>query len=274
MPNPAEINVGVIRIEGTNCEEESAAAFSSLGCNVEKVHLKQLVGDVAKSNCRNLMDYDALYFPGGFSSGDYVRAGAIFASRIKSGLQSQVDEYINEGRPVLGVCNGFQILVEMGALPGTETGTSNIPDAVLHTNDSSRFEARHVHLRVESDSQSIFTKNYKTNQVLSIPNAHAEGKLMMNQEKFEELERNKQIAFRYCNPDGKLNPGYPWNPNGVAHDIAGITNPKGNVLGMMPHPERVFHGWQHNDWTSSDINPDGPGDGRPLFQGVVDFLCQ
>ena len=274
MPNPSEINVGVIRIEGTNCEDESAAAFSSLGCNAEKIHLKQLLGDVEKSNCRNLMDYDALYFPGGFSSGDYVRAGAIFASRVKSGLQSQVDEYINEGRPVLGVCNGFQILVEMGALPGTESGTSPIPDAVLHTNDSSRFEARHVHLRVESNSQSFFTKNYETNQVLSIPNAHAEGKLMMSQEKFEKLDKNNQIAFRYCSPEGELNPGYPWNPNGVAHDVAGITNPRGNVLGMMPHPERVFHGWQHTDWTSSGMNPEGPGDGRPLFQGVVDFLCQ
>jgi len=274
MPDPSEINVGVVRIEGTNCEDESAAAFSSLGCNAEKIHLKQLLGDVEKSKCRNLMDYDALYFPGGFSSGDYVRAGAIFASRVKSGLQSQVDEYINEGRPVLGVCNGFQILVEMGALPGTKSGTSAIPDAVLHTNDSSRFEARHVHLRVESNSQSLFTKNYEANQVLSIPNAHAEGKLMMSQEKFEELDKNNQIAFRYCSPEGELNPGYPWNPNGVAHDIAGITNPKGNVLGMMPHPERVFHGWQHTDWTSSGMNPEGPGDGRPLFQGVVDFLCQ
>jgi len=274
MPDPSEINVGVVRIEGTNCEDESAAAFSSLGCNAEKIHLKQLLGDVEKSKCRNLMDYDALYFPGGFSSGDYVRAGAIFASRVKSGLQSQVDEYINEGRPVLGVCNGFQILVEMGALPGTKSGTSAIPDAVLHTNDSSRFEARHVHLRVESNSQSLFTKNYETNQILSIPNAHAEGKLMMSQEKFEELDKNNQIAFRYCSPEGELNPGYPWNPNGVAHDIAGITNPKGNVLGMMPHPERVFHGWQHTDWTSSGMNPEGPGDGRPLFQGVVDFLCQ
>ena len=274
MPDPSEIRVGVIRIEGTNCEDESAAAFSSLGCNVEKVHLKQLLGDVEKSNCRNLMDYDALYFPGGFSSGDYIRAGAIFASRVKSGLKSQVDEYINEGRPVLGVCNGFQILVEMGALPGTDSGTSEAPNAVLHTNDSSRFEARHVHLRVESKSQSFFTKNYDTNQVLSVPNAHAEGKLMLNQSQFEELEKNNQIAFRYCDKEGELNPGYPWNPNGVAHDIAGITNPKGNVLGMMPHPERVFHGWQHADWTSSGMNPDGPGHGRPLFEGVVDFLCQ
>ena len=274
MPDPSEIRVGVIRIEGTNCEDESAAAFSSLGCNVEKVHLKQLLGDVEKSNCRNLMDYDALYFPGGFSSGDYIRAGAIFASRVKSGLKSQVDEYINKGKPVLGVCNGFQILVEMGALPGTDSGTTEFPNAVLHTNDSSRFEARHVHLRVESKSQSFFTKNYDTNQVLSVPNAHAEGKLMMDQSQFEELEKNNQIAFRYCDKEGQLNPGYPWNPNGVAHDIAGITNSKGNVLGMMPHPERVFHGWQHTDWTSSGMNPDGPGHGRPLFEGVVDFLCQ
>ena len=274
MADSLDIKVGVLRIEGTNCEDESALAFSSLGCDVEKIHLKQLLGDVDKSKQRNIMDYDALYFPGGFSSGDYVRAGAIFASRIKSGLKSQVHEYINEGRPVLGVCNGFQILVELGALPGQDSGISNVPEAVLHTNDSSRFEARHVHLRVESSNQSLFTKKYKTNQVLSIPNAHAEGKLMVEPEKFKELDDNNQIAFRYCSPEGDLNPGYPWNPNGVAHDIAGITNPKGNVLGMMPHPERVFHGWQHADWTSSGIAPDGPGDGRPLFEGVVDFLCQ
>ena len=101
MPDPSDIRVGVLRIEGTNCEDESALAFSSLGCQAEKVHLKQLLGEVEKSECRNIMDYDALYFPGGFSSGDYVRAGAIFASRVKSGLKSQVDEYINDGRPVL-----------------------------------------------------------------------------------------------------------------------------------------------------------------------------
>jgi len=274
MPDPSDIRVGVLRIEGTNCEDESALAFSSLGCQTEKVHLKQLLGEVEKSECRNIMDYDALYFPGGFSSGDYVRAGAIFASRVKSGLKSQVDEYINEGRPILGICNGFQILVELGALPGTDSGTSEIPDAVLHTNDSSRFEARHVHLSVEPNSHSFFTENYVPNQVLSVPNAHAEGKLMMDASKFAEIQDRNQVAFRYCDQNGGSNPGYPWNPNGAAYDIAGITNPKGNVLGMMPHPERVFHGWQHTDWTSSGRDPDGPGDGRALFEGVVDFLCQ
>ena len=274
MPDPSDILVGVLRIEGTNCESESALAFSSLGCQTEEVHLKQFLGEVETSECRDIFDYDALYFPGGFSSGDYVRAGAIFASRVKSGLKSQVDEYINEGRPVLGVCNGFQILVELGALPGTESGISDVPEAVLHTNDSSRFEARHVYLSVESDSNSFFTKNYKPNQVLAIPNAHAEGKLMMPSSKFEEVENQNQVAFRYCNEVGAGNPGYPLNPNGAAYDIAGITNPRGNVLGMMPHPERVFHGWQHSDWTATGRNPEGPGDGRALFEGVVDFLCQ
>ena len=90
MSDPSDIRVGVLRIEGTNCEDESALAFSSLGCNTEKVHLKQLIGEVERSECRDIMDYDALYFPGGFSSGDYVRAGAIFASRVKSGLKSSI----------------------------------------------------------------------------------------------------------------------------------------------------------------------------------------
>ena len=89
-----------------------------------------------------------------------------------------------------------------------------------------------------------------------------------------EIENNNQVAFRYCNSEGSLDSGYPWNPNGAPNDIAGITNSRGNVLGMMPHPERVFHGWQHTDWTSSGKKPDGPGDGRALFEGVVEFLCK
>ena len=89
-----------------------------------------------------------------------------------------------------------------------------------------------------------------------------------------EIENNNQVAFRYCNSEGLLDSGYPWNPNGAPNDIAGITNSTGNVLGMMPHPERVFHGWQHTDWTSSGKKPDGPGDGRALFEGVVEFLCK
>ena len=149
-----------------------------------------------------------------------------------------------------------------------------MPNAVLHTNDSNRFEARHVNLKVNSSNKSFFLDKYDANQILAIPNAHAEGKLILEKDKLEEIEANNQVAFRYCNSEGSLESGYPWNPNGAPNDIAGITNSKGNVLGMMPHPERVFHGWQHTDWTSSGRNPDGPGDGRALFEGVVEFLCK
>ena len=131
MTSPQELNIAVLRIEGTNCEDEAAAAFSQLGCNTEQVHLKQLLAEAQPH--RQLADYDALFIPGGFSAGDYVRAGAIFAARLRAGLRAPLDEYINSGAPVLGVCNGFQILVETGALPGTPDGLSEGPQAVLHT---------------------------------------------------------------------------------------------------------------------------------------------
>ena len=272
MTSPQELNIAVLRIEGTNCEDEAAAAFSQLGCNAEQVHLKQLLGE-AKPH-RKLADYDALFLPGGFSAGDYVRAGAIFAARLRAGLRDSLNEYINSGAPVLGVCNGFQILVETGALPGTPDGLSEGPEAVLHTNDSNRFEARTVMLKVEGNGDSPFTSRYARGQVIAIPNAHAEGKLQLPDDQLAVLEQSGQVAFRYCDPEGNTGAGYPWNPNGAPGNIAGITNPRGNVLGMMPHPERVFHGWQHSDWASNGRNPDGPGDGRPLFEGVIKHLCR
>ena len=272
MTSPQELNIAVLRIEGTNCEDEAAAAFSQLGCNTEQVHLKQLLAEAQPH--RQLADYDALFIPGGFSAGDYVRAGAIFAARLRAGLHAPLDEYINSGAPVLGVCNGFQILVETGALPGTPDGLSEGPQAVLHTNDSDRFECRTVMLRVEGNGDSPFTSHYEPGQVIAVPNAHAEGKLQLPEARLNALEQSGQVAFRYCDPEGKTSAGYPWNPNGAPGDIAGITNPRGNVLGMMPHPERVFHGWQHSDWPSSGRDPAGPGAGRLLFDGVVRHLCR
>ncbi len=271
--SPEETTVCVLRIEGTNCEDESAAAFAALGCRAEQVHLKQLLGEVPGEE-RRLADYDALFIPGGFSAGDYVRAGAILAARMRAGLRAQLDEYINEGRPVLGVCNGFQVLVELGALPGTADGLSEHAEAVLHTNDSSRFECRPTLLRVEPGARTLFTAHYEPEQVVAIPSAHAEGKLLLPDGRLAELEANGQVAFRFCDPAGDIGAGYPWNPNGAPGNVAGITNPRGNVLGMMPHPERAFHSWQHADWGSTDRDPEGAGDGRPLFTAVVDFLCR
>ncbi|MCH2440706.1 MAG: phosphoribosylformylglycinamidine synthase subunit PurQ, partial [Candidatus Poseidoniia archaeon] len=139
---------------------------------------------------------------------------------------------------------------------------------------SDRFECRTVMLRVEGNGQSPFTSHYEPGQVIAVPNAHAEGKLQLPDGRLNALEQSGQVAFRYCDPEGNTGAGYPWNPNGAPGDIAGITNPRGNVLGMMPHPERVFHGWQHSDWASNGRDPAGPGDGRLLFEGVVRHLCR
>ncbi len=136
-----DIKICVLRIEGTNCEDESFRAFKRLGANPEQVHLKQLTGqDVWDSEKRDLMDYHILMIPGGFSSGDYVRAGAIWAARMKSKLAGPLTDFVKDGRAVLGVCNGFQVLVELGILPGIDNVMRPVPDAVLATTASFRFE--------------------------------------------------------------------------------------------------------------------------------------
>ncbi len=267
-----EIKAGVLRIEGTNCEDESNLAFKRLGIQSEKVHLKQLIGeDVDPDEERDLHEYDILMFPGGFSAGDYVRAGAIFGARMKSRLAAELEKYIDTGKPVLGVCNGFQVLVEMGALPAMDELMSSVPKAALETNESNRFECRPSLLQVEENSNCIFTRKYKQDDTVLYPSAHKEGKFVLNNDiTIEHLEDNDQIVFRYTTPDGS-EPTYPWNPNGSKDHIAGICNPQGNVLGLMPHPERVFSRYTKPDWTRSKVDME-QGDGRLLFESAIEYI--
>ncbi len=283
--DPSDLKVCVLLIEGTNCETESAAAFAALGCQAEQVHLKQVLKEVAEARHRDLLDYDLLFFPGGFSAGDYIRAGAIFAARSRAGLSKPLSRFIEEGRPVLGVCNGFQVLVELGALPGLDGPgldgpglLSKTPQAILNTNDSARYECRPVILRYPGESPSLFSRKLEAGQTLTMPAAHAEGKLLFPAEFADEIYKKLfdggQVVFQYVDPAGDINASYPWNPNGAPHNIAGLCNPAGNVLGLMPHPERAFHRWQHSDWTGSQADPEGPGDGRTVFESVVEWLCE
>jgi phosphoribosylformylglycinamidine synthase len=269
------VKVCVLRIEGTNCEEETANAFRLVGAVPEKVHLKQLIHTCPKEMRRNLGDYDILVLPGGFSAGDYVRAGAIFAARMRSSLSKELKEFVNSGRPILGICNGFQILVELGFLPAFGTVMSAEPQAALYMNSSGRFECIPTLLKHENKGSCLFTSAVPKGKVLLVPCAHAEGKLMFEQERemklVEELERNDQVVFRYVDPNGNY-AGYPWTPNGSVSSIAGICNKEGNVMGLMPHPERVFHRYQHPDWTRSGLDPDGDGDGKAVFQSAVDHV--
>ena len=269
-----EIKVAVLRIEGTNCEDETVEAFRTLGVQAEAVHLKQFYSDMIKeSDSRNIWDYSCLVFPGGFSAGDYVRAGAIFSARVKSLLRNDLEEFIREGYPILGICNGFQILVELGALPGFDEDKpiADKPQMALAINDSNRFECRPTYLRHENRGKCIFTRRYG-DEIVMFPVAHAEGKVVFplgrEEEFFETLRENDQIVFRYVDSEGNY-AGYPWNPNGSFKNIAGICNVKGNVFGLMPHPERVIHPWQHPDWMRVERRE---GDGLRLFESVVDYL--
>mgnify|MGYP005834188813 CR=1 FL=1 len=274
--NIEDIKVCVLRIEGTNCEEEAYNAFKMLGAQPEKVHLKQLIGAAPSDLRRDLDDYQILMFPGGFSAGDYVRAGAIFAARIKSHLGAAVENFVSSGRPVLGVCNGFQILVELGLLPSFEETMTEAPQSALYTNDSGRFECRPTYLKHENHGKCVFTSLLPRGEVVLFPSAHAEGNLRFPKDRemeiLRQLEENDQLVFRYVDPEGNYD-GYPWTPSGSVGSIAGICNPEGNVLGLMPHPERVMFRYQHPDWTR-DSDPNAPGDGRVIFRSALDHVAK
>ena len=267
-----EIKVAVVRIEGTNCEDETVLAFKNLGVFCESVHLKQFYSDMIRDEeQRNITDYNCLVFPGGFSAGDYVRAGAIFSARTKSVLQKDIENFIKTGYPVLGICNGFQVLVELGALPGFDEDKpiAEKPEMALGVNESNRFECRPSFLKHENRGKCVFTRKLKKDVVM-FPVAHAEGRVIFpmgkEEEYVEKLKENDQIVFRYVNDKGDY-AGYPWNPNGSYYNIAGICNVKGNVFGLMPHPERVFWSYQHPDERSDEY-----GDGKAVFESVIEYL--
>jgi phosphoribosylformylglycinamidine synthase subunit PurQ / glutaminase len=267
------LRVALLLIEGTNCDRELLVAMRALGTAPEVVHLKQLEGrDVPPGLERRLSDFDVLLIPGGFSGGDYVRAGAIFAARLRASLGPELTEFVREGHLVGGICNGFQVLTELGLLPGRKGGGLGIPEAALMANDSGHFECRPTYIRWEGGN-FLPLRSTPRGTVFMFPVAHAEGKLVLADAptRLPTLARSGQVLFRWTAPDGS-GAGYPWNPNGSVGDIAGLTNPEGNVFGLMPHPERHFFRIQAPDWTRSG-SPDGPGDGQRFLSAVVEHAA-
>jgi len=258
-------------MEGTNNEQDMKRAFEAAGADAAYVHLKQLTDRVPSRRREDLMDHDALAIPGGFSAGDYVRAGAIFAARLEAEAGDQVQAFHQDERPIVGVCNGFQGLVELGLLPGREHdgGLGGAPTVALTMNTSDRYECRPSLLRVE-ESNCPFLDGYDPDEPVVFPSAHAEGRLQPGPEAgVDELAEDGHVVFRYTGPDGEDDPEHPWNPNGSPGAVAGLTDTTGTVVGLMPHPDRAVHGYQHPDWTRGR-DPTAPGDGRPLFEGVVE----
>jgi len=266
-----EIKVCILRVGGTNCDAETKRAIDDSGVQAEIVHLNTIVAK------KNLLDYTALVFPGGFSYGDYVRAGAILAKGILAKFGDQLKEFVKEERPILGICNGFQVLVEAGLLPGFD-GASELPQVALATNVPIGYRCIWAYLKHENTGKCIFTQTIGKGKVLAMPVAHAEGRFMFDREKerdyMQRLCDNDQLVFRYCTEEGDYANGkYPFNPNRAFHDIAGICDSTGTILGLMPHPERAYYGWQLSDWTKRERAP-RYGDGKTIFESMIKHLTK
>ena len=225
----------IVVFPGSNCDADCLhIARDLLGCEAEYVWHKD----------RDLKGADAVVLPGGFAYGDYLRAGAL--ARFSPVMES-VSEFAKSGRPVLGICNGFQVLLEAGLLPGA-----------VRVNRGLRYVCRDVFMRVEN-AETAFTRLYERGSVVRMPIGHMEGNYTAPPQTLEALEREGRVAFRYCDADGRVTDDA--NPNGAAANIAGITNREGNVVGLMPHPDRCSEGVLGNDV------------GRKMFESAVVALA-
>jgi phosphoribosylformylglycinamidine synthase I len=266
-----DIKVCVLRVGGTNCDTETKRAFTELGVQSETLQVSELIKRHA------LLDYNVLVFPGGFSYGDYVRSGVIFARHLAANLGKEIQMFVEEGRPILGICNGFQIMVEYGLLPGFD-GISAYPEATLATNEPAGFKCKWVYLKQENSGNCAFTRAIPKGKIIRLPIAHGEGRWLFPKEKenalLKKLIDEDMLVFRYCTKNGEsADNAYPANPNGSFHDIAGICNKEGNIFGLMPHPERAMYWWQQPDWTSRQSKLKY-GDGKLIFKSIIDKITK
>lgn len=231
----------VLRTAGTNCAAETAHALQMCSAKVDLLHLSRII-----SQPKKLRDYTILVIPGGFSYGDDVAAGKILANELKFKIGKELQLFVQEKKLVIGICNGFQVLVKTGLLPGS--GLQNFVQTVTLTqNDSGRFQCEWVPLKKEN-SQAKWLKDLPSS--FEFPIAHSEGKFVAKDSKIlNDIEKNRQVVFRY----------HGENPNGSTNSIAGICNTFGNVVGLMPHPERFVTKFQHPAWTKNHLSDVTPG---------------
>jgi phosphoribosylformylglycinamidine synthase len=234
----------VLHANGTNRDREAALACQLAGGQPDIVHINQLLHGE-----RNVLDYQMLVLPGGFSYGDDLGAGTLWALDMRHRLHTAINAFVEQGRPVLGICNGFQTLVKAGVLPG---GSIALPDGLvrpvtLTDNECGHFECRWVYLRPKGDSPCLFTRGLQDELILC-PVAHGEGRFIaFDRNVLTALHNERLIALTYSDESGIRAP-YPANPNGSHANIAGLCNRQGNVLGLMPHPEDHIFPWQHPRW--------------------------
>ncbi|MBI5412641.1 phosphoribosylformylglycinamidine synthase I [Candidatus Peregrinibacteria bacterium] len=255
---------------GINCEEETAFAFERAGAKSEIIHVNDLIDGV-----RKMATYQILAIPGGFSYGDDTGSGNAMANRIKNNVEDQVLRFVQMNKLVIGICNGFQVLTNLGLVPALD-GKVGERQAALDRNDSARYTDRWVWLR-RASNKCVWTRGI---ELLHTPIAHGEGKFTVSDENLKKLQANDQIAWQYVHEDGSPAAGeWPFNPNGARADIAGVCDPTGRVLGMMPHPERFMHVTNEDGWTlkkelarRAKKSLPSEGEGMKVFRNAVEYF--
>jgi len=260
-----KVKVIILRTAGTNCEQETDFAFKSSGAETELVHINQL----ARGE-KSLSHYQIMAIPGGFTYGDDLGSGKILANELNSKLKNEILRFIGNRKLIIGICNGFQVLVKSGLLPNINGQRSACLasrqafsvqrleiQATLATNESAKFEDKWIYLK-PLRSKCVWTKGIK--RIIHLPIAHAEGKFIPKDKNIlKRLWKNKQVVFQY----------YRGNPNGSVDNIAGICDTTGRIFGLMPHPERYFLPTQHPRWFREGLQKQG--DGAIIFRNGVDY---
>ena len=245
----------ILRAPGTNCDVETAFAFEQAGAIITSVHINQLIRGEQR-----LADYQIMVIPGGFTYGDDISAGKVLANELRLKLGEDVRRFVDKGGLILGICNGFQVLVKAGILP--DLAYVGSPQLTLTNNDSGKFECRWVYLLVNEDSPCVFTRGIDR---MELPVAHGEGKVIADPKFLPELN----AVLYYTDDNGNNKAGYPYNPNGSLANIAGICDPSGRIFGLMPHPERHIRGTQHPQWTRRRTKK--YGDGFQIFVNAINW---
>ena len=268
----SDVNALVLTGYGLNCDHETAYALEVAGAQAEQVHINSLI-----DRSVSLDPFQIMVFGGGFSWGDDHGAGVIQAVRMRTHIGDQMQRFIEQGNLIIGICNGFQTLVNLGLLPGFDGDYQRRSVAVTY-NDCGNFRNDWITMVVNPESPCLFTKGLDR---LELPVRHGEGKFYAEDDVIEKLIENNQVALQYATPDGKAAGGaFPFNPNGSVNDIAGICDPTGRVFGLMPHPEAFNHFTNHPDWTRNKAAAlsqgkkidDSPTPGIQIFKNAVNYF--
>ena len=262
---------------GLNCDNETDFSLHLAGADSRRMHINQLISNAQGTSAMPLEDYQILVFGGGFSWADDHGAGVLMASKMKRHLGEQLKAFVDAGNLILGICNGFQALVNLGLLPGFDGRYQDREVALTH-NDSGNFIDSWVNLKVNTQSPNIFTRGLSHAE---FPIRHGEGKFYASEETLNRLFGNNQVALQYADDDGNpANGHWPSNPNGSLSDIAGICDPTGHIFGLMPHPEAFNHFTNHPDWTrrkqilarQGESMETEEGDGIAIFRNAVEYF--